>query len=226
MIFNGSGYMDAGGELFPVSKNTFIISFPEDIHRLIVGKDCRFISQYSVFFSLSEGNPEFYSLLKDNFRKGVQSSRGFAVFSEIERLWKSGNSLLMAAAEYHLNAFVLETARSTDIIAINQHVEIARNYMWRHVAEKISLDKLCRYAGLEKSYFCRLFKQLTGETPMHYFMRQKIELCKEMLNSGERNSEIAEATGFADEFHFSRTFKKITGLSPQQYKQKNNHCGT
>jgi AraC-like DNA-binding protein len=92
--------------------------------------------------------------------------------------------------------------------------------MWRHVAEKISLDKLCRYVGLEKSYFCRLFKRISGETPMQYFMRQKIELCKEMLNAGERNSDIAAAAGFADEFHFSRSFKKITGMSPRQYKDK------
>jgi AraC-like DNA-binding protein len=220
MIFNGSGYMEAGGELFPVSENTFIISFPEDVHRLIVEKGCKFISQYSIFFRLSEHKPEFYSMLKDNFRQGVQNSKGFTVFSEIERLWNSGDSLLMAAAEYHLNAFILEAVRSTDVITINQYVEVARNYMWRHVAEKISLDKLCRYVGLEKSYFCRLFKRISGETPMQYFMRQKIELCKEMLNAGERNSDIAAAAGFADEFHFSRSFKKITGMSPRQYKDK------
>ena len=220
MIFNGRGSMEVDGELFPVSENTFIISFPEDVHRLIVEKNCKFISQYTIFFSLAEHTPEFYSILKDNFRKGVQNSRGFAVFSEIERLWKSGDSLLMAAAEHHLNAFVLETARSADVIATNQYVEIAQNYMWRHVTEKISLDKLCRYVGLEKTYFCRLFKQVSGETPMHYFMRQKIELSKEMLNAGERNSDIASAVGFADEFHFSRSFKKISGMSPRQYKDK------
>ena len=220
MIFNGNGYMEVGGELFSVAENTFIITFPEDVHRLIVDKGCKFISQYSTFFTLSEQNPEFYSMLKNNFRSGVQSKRGFAVFSEIERLLKSGDSLLMAAAEYHLNAFVLEAAKSADIIVTNQYVEVAQNYMWRYVAEKISLDKLCRHVGLEKSYFCRLFKQISGETPMQYFMRQKIELSKEMLSAGERNSDIAAAAGFADEFHFSRTFKKVTGISPRQYKDQ------
>lgn len=220
MIFNGNGCMEAGGELFPVSENTFIISFPEDVHRLIVEKGCKFISQYTIFFRLSEHNPKFYSMLKENFRKGVQDSRGFAVFSEIERLWKSGDCLLMAAAEYHLNAFILEAFRETDVIMINKYVEVAQNYMWRHAAEKISLDRLCRHVGLEKTYFCRLFKQVSGETPMQYFMRQKIELSKELLKAGERNSDIAAATGFADEFHFSRTFKKITGMSPRQYKDK------
>lgn len=71
-----------------------------------------------------------------------------------------------------------------------------------------------------KPIFCRLFKKQSGETPMHFFMRQKVELSKEMLNSGERNSDIASVTGFADEFHFSRSFKKITGISPRQYRNK------
>jgi AraC-like DNA-binding protein len=52
-------------------------------------------------------------------------------------------------------------------------------------------------------------------------MRQKIELSKEMLRAGERNSDIANAISFADEFHFSRSFKKITGMSPREYKNTN-----
>ena len=215
-ITGGHGVMEVDGELFSLTKDSFIITFPEDVHRLIPAGNCIFMSQYTVFFDYT-GDIE---ILRRNFRDGVKCIKGASVFPEVERHWNSANKLLMASAEHRLTAFILETISEEKTAISNPCIEQSKNYMLRYVTEKISLDKLCRYAGLEKSYFCRLFKQVSGETPMQYFMRQKIELCKEMLNAGERNSDIAAATGFADEFHFSRTFKKVTGISPRQYKNQ------
>ena len=215
-ITSGHGFMEVEDELFPLAEKSFIITFPEDIHRLIPAGDCIFMSQYMVFFDYT-GDVE---MLRRNFRHGVKSIKGASIFPEVERYWNSADKLLMASAEHHLTAFILETLSEEKTVMSNPYIEHAQNYMHRHVTGKISLDKLCRYVGLEKSYFCRLFKQVSGKTPMHHFMSQKIELCKEMLKAGERNSDIAAATGFADEFHFSRSFKKITGMSPRQYKDK------
>ena len=215
-ITHGHGYMEVNGELFPISENSFIISFPEDTHRLILAEDCLFISQYMVFVDLTAN----VAIMRRNFRHGVKSSRGALVFPDVERYWNSGNKLLMAAAEYRLQAFIFELIGGGEMAVSNTYVEKAQNYMRNHVTEKLSLSKVSKYSGLEKSYFCRLFKQVSGETPMQYFMRQKIELSKEMLNAGERNSDIASSISFADEFHFSRSFKKITGMSPRQYKEK------
>ena len=217
-VIGGHGSMEVNGELFPLTENSFIITFPEDVHRLITAKDCVFISQYTVFFDLTGGSGKLASQLRSHFRQGTKSSRGATVFPEVERFWNSGNKLLMAAAGHLLTAFILENIGTGETNATNPYVEKAQNYLRNHVNRKISLDKLSRYVGLEKSYFCRLFKQVSGETPMHFFMRQKIELSKEMLMAGERNSAIAALTGFADEFHFSRSFKNISGISPRQYR--------
>jgi AraC-like DNA-binding protein len=216
-ITSGHGYMEVNGKLFPIAENSFIITFSEDTHRLIAAKDCVFISQYTVFFDLTAN----VDIMRRNFRHGIKSSKGALVFPEVEKHWNSGNKLLRSAAEYRLQAFIFELVGGGEIAASNPYVEKAQNYMRNHVTEKISLHKLSRHVGLEKSYFCRLFKQVSNETPMHFFMHQKIELSKEMLNAGDRNSDIAAATGFADEFHFSRSFKKITGISPRQYRNTN-----
>jgi len=213
-ITRGHGYMEVNGKLFPLAENSFIITFPEDTHRLITAKDCVFMSQYMVFFDLTAN----VDIMRRSFRQGVKSSKGVSVFSDVERHWNSGNKLLMSAAEYRLQSFIFELVGGGELAASNLYVEKAQNYMRNHVTEKISLNKLSRHIGLEKSYFCRLFKQVSNETPMRFLMRQKVELSKEMLNAGERNSDIAMATGFADEFHFSRSFKKITGASPRQYR--------
>jgi AraC-like DNA-binding protein len=218
LIIRGHGGMEVNGELFPLAENYFMITFPEDIHRLITAKDCAFILQYCVFFDVPDDSSEFGAMLRRNFRCGIKSSNGAVVFSEVERLWNSGNKLLMAAAEHQLTAFILTTLGAGNIAITNPYVEKAQNYMRNHVGQKISLEKLSRHVGLEKSYFCRLFKQVSGETPMRFFMQQKIELSKELLAAGQRNSDIASAIGFADEFHFSRCFKSITGISPRHYR--------
>jgi AraC-like DNA-binding protein len=222
-VTQGHGFMEVNDELFPLSENSLIITFPEDTHHLIAAKDCVFISQHVVFFKLTYNNPDFNTMLRSNFRQGIKNIKGVLVFPEVERYWNSGNELLMAAAEHRLTSFILEYIGAGELTTSNPYVEKAQNYMRNHVAEKMSLNRLSRHVGLEKSYFCRLFKQFSGETPMHFFMRQKIELCKEMLNAGERNSDIAAATAFADEFHFSRSFKKITGTSPRKYRVAKEH---
>lgn len=215
-VTQGHGVMEVNDEQFTLSENSLIITFPEDTHHLITAKDCMFISQHLVFFKFT-GDAE---ILRKHFRSGIKSSKGALVFPEVERNWNSGNKLLMAAAEHRLTAFIFESIGAGELAASNLYVEKAQTYMRNHVTEKISLQKISRYVGLEKSYFCRLFKQVSGETPMSFLMCQKIELSKEMLTAGERNVDIASAIGFADEFHFSRSFKKIAGISPRQYKDK------
>lgn len=217
LITSGHGFMEVEGERFPVKENCFIISFPGELHRLITADDCVFLSQYLAFCKVP--NCEMLQFLRDNYRTGKICFDGNEMFAKAERMWNSGDRILKAAAEYSLTAFVLAHSSTVEQLSLDAYIEKAREYMRRHVAEKISLTDISRHVGLEKSYFSRLFKRKTGETPLRFFMFRKIELCKAMLNSGRLNSEVAQATGFADEFHFSRTFKKITGMSPRLYRK-------
>ncbi|MFW5789511.1 MAG: helix-turn-helix domain-containing protein, partial [Spirochaetota bacterium] len=67
-------------------------------------------------------------------------------------------------------------------------------------------------------YFRRLFKQVTGYTPVNYINRVKIDKAKDLLLSGECNvSEAAEAVGIDNVFYFSRLFKRISSVNPSEY---------
>ena len=73
--------------------------------------------------------------------------------------------------------------------------------------------------GYSSSYFRKLFKEVTGLSPIMYFNRMRIEYAKTLLRQDSTLSikEIAASSGFPDPYYFSRVFKKITGYSPSDY---------
>lgn len=85
----------------------------------------------------------------------------------------------------------------------------------------LDVGALARQAGLDGSYFIRLFKSRLGVPPLQYFLRLKIETAQPLLRETELPIHaIARDLGFSDPFHFSRTFKRFTGRSPSHYREK------
>jgi AraC family transcriptional regulator len=72
------------------------------------------------------------------------------------------------------------------------------------------------YSGLSA-----LFSQLEGITIEHYYLRQRVERVKELLQYGELTvGEIAFRTGFSSAAHLSAQFKQLTGMTPTAFKQR------
>lgn len=77
--------------------------------------------------------------------------------------------------------------------------------------------------GYNRVYFRKIFKAATGESPVSYFNRIRIEYAqKEFHQYGSSRSvkDIALASGFSDPYYFSRVFKKVTGASPTAFQQR------
>lgn len=71
------------------------------------------------------------------------------------------------------------------------------------------------YSGLSA-----LFSQVEGITIEHFFLLQRIERVKELIQYGELTmSEIAFRTGFSSAAHLSNQFKKLTGMTPTAFRQ-------
>lgn len=93
-----------------------------------------------------------------------------------------------------------------------------RAYIEDNVGEPISLEDLARVAGISRFHFARQFRLRTGESPMGYLLRSRIERAKPMLRAtNTKVSEIAATLGFADQSHFTRTFKRLVGMSPTAF---------
>ncbi|MBE6613028.1 MAG: helix-turn-helix domain-containing protein [Ruminococcaceae bacterium] len=90
------------------------------------------------------------------------------------------------------------------------------DYVHSHLAEPITLELLCELSHYSKSYIIRLFKKNTGQTPMEYINRCRIELAKELLQS-KSVTDTALECGFNSISYFIRTFRRYTGSTPKQW---------
>lgn len=95
-------------------------------------------------------------------------------------------------------------------------------YFKEHYKEEISLEQLAAKMYLSPYYICRIFKSETGDTPIDYLIRLRMEKAKALLEEDPSQSiqEVAAGVGYEDAYHFSKLFKKRYGISPSQMKFK------
>jgi AraC family transcriptional regulator len=93
-------------------------------------------------------------------------------------------------------------------------------YMREHHASTIKLADLAEMAGLSQSQLGRAFKASTGVTPHRFLLNQRIARAQELLLAGSMSlAEIALATGFAEQSHFTRVFRREIGASPGAFRR-------
>lgn len=79
---------------------------------------------------------------------------------------------------------------------------------------------LTEHLPLAYDTMSRIFSQSEGRTIEKYFIAQKIELVKELLEYNELTlSRIADMTGYSSPAHLSRQFKSQTGMTPSEYQR-------
>jgi transcriptional regulator GlxA family with amidase domain len=102
-------------------------------------------------------------------------------------------------------------------------VKKAQAYMETNLDEKISVEYLSAKFAVGRRNFDRRFIKATGNTPIEYLQRVKIESAKKALeNTRKTINEVMYEVGYSDVKAFREVFKKITGMSPVEYKGKYN----
>jgi AraC family transcriptional regulator len=93
-----------------------------------------------------------------------------------------------------------------------------RDYIEHNLGEAITLEDLAHVAGVSRFHFARQFRARTGESPMSYLLRTRVERAKTLLRDSRiRVIDISAELGFADQSHFARTFRRLVGMPPSAY---------
>lgn len=79
-----------------------------------------------------------------------------------------------------------------------------------------------RLMGYSRSQTHRLFKKWFGLSPGVYWRYKKFLIGLDIIHHKDDYSltQVALASGFYDQAHFTRTFKEFTGLSPKVYRRE------
>ena len=105
----------------------------------------------------------------------------------------------------------------------DEEIKKAQIYIEKNFQEKISIEKLADKYAIGRRNFDRRFKKATGNTPIEYLQRVKIEAAKKDFETTRKSiTEVMYEVGYSDFKAFRTTFKKITGLSPIEYRNKFN----
>jgi transcriptional regulator GlxA family with amidase domain len=97
----------------------------------------------------------------------------------------------------------------------------AQDYIEQNVPNKITIDDLSAKFNVSRRNFDRRFIKATGNTPIEYAQRVKIEAAKKAFETNRKNiNEVMYEVGYTDVKAFREVFRRFTGISPLEYKGK------
>ncbi len=129
-------------------------------------------------------------------------------------LWRIMALLLVGIKTRPMRLIFESQPKKTATSAFVQNIDA---YIEQHMHEKITRHDLARAANISISSLAHKYRTETGMAPMTRLLHLRINRAKHLLLHGVCLKQIAEDTGFTDQFHLSRTFKNIEGIAPRNF---------
>lgn len=96
-----------------------------------------------------------------------------------------------------------------------------QHWLEEHFTEKFRFEDMAREHGMSIRNFMRRFQAATGDKPLHYLQRLRIETAKNLLSATRKSIKtISYEVGYDDASFFARLFRQHTDLSPNNYRRQ------
>ena len=90
-------------------------------------------------------------------------------------------------------------------------------FIQTHHAEKLSVERLAKRAGMSASHFAHRFSAIARSSPMRFLREVRLESARLLLvGARARVSEVALEVGFESPAHFTREYKRRFGMAPSK----------
>ena len=102
----------------------------------------------------------------------------------------------------------------------SHYITQAIMYIHKNYDKDISIDDVCKFLGLNKSYFCSLFKKETSLTFCNFLNMFRIEMSKKFLcNKKYSIMDVSLSVGYNNHNYYSSLFKKLNNITPLEYRK-------
>ena len=134
-----------------------------------------------------------------------------------------GHELMLQGALYYFLGWIASssgTGLHRNREAGKEYVELATEYIRNHFQEDLTVAKLARYVGLNRSYLTTVFQNVLHLSPQQFLMRFRMARAAQLLREHVLSvSEVARSCGYPDPLTFSKAFKRTMGVTPSQYRR-------
>ena len=98
-------------------------------------------------------------------------------------------------------------------------IQQAARYISEHYTDLLTLEDAANLVHMEKTYFSKRFKALTGFGFLDYLTQTRLRAAEDLLTRTELSiSNISDACGFSGSNYFGDVFRRYIGVSPTEYR--------
>lgn len=248
LFTRGSGKFVLNSKEYKVKKNSIALIIPWDISEIKeVDEPLDFIKivfNYSAFTQylsdmeiFTENNSAFYKEIKDNrvrylddleFKSILRTMKKFrAEVGDISQYYTPNKDqfsrIYLLTLLVELTIEYLRSKNFTDKTSKDQfHVNINEvlSYMYSHLSEKLTLEKISSVFFMSKSSLTKYLKESINYTFKELLEDMKFSKSVDLLTYTSLSiKEIASEVGYNDDSHFINSFLQIEKVTPNEFRE-------
>jgi len=103
----------------------------------------------------------------------------------------------------------------------DEGIQKAQTWLFQNFKREVKLEDLAARVGMSPRTFARRFTAATGEAPLAYLHRLRIDAARHLLETKQKSvAEVSLAVGYEDVGFFRRLFKRHTATAPRAYRAR------
>jgi transcriptional regulator GlxA family with amidase domain len=219
------GLMDQGATIAAVCTGSFILAETGLLDGRRATTNWQFVQTFQKLYPHVSLEPE-HMLIKDG--NIITTGAVTAVYSLIIHIVRELGSPELASVISKV--LLIDTNRPDqtpyNVFSPNKghgdsQVLRAQQFIEKKYAEIGSIEEIADEVGISLRHFIRRFQKATGDQPLKYLQRVRIDKARELLETTRDNvDQITWAVGYQDISSFGRLFRQYTGLSPSAYRER------
>lgn len=230
-VISGQGTYQCMGQEYVLRRGDCFCIFPGDLIRYSSDQDhpwCYYWIGFNGFYA----NQLLHLLGITSYQPVVHTEDVESVltyFKKITQVFREQvkNSDLQAIAYLRLilaalgqNISPMHMDKKDPSSHIEEQVAHTIRYLTLQYWQPISIRKLAEELGYHRTHFSKMFKKITGCSPLQYLYKVRMERAEQLLKRSLTVEQVASSVGYSDPLYFSKQFKRWSGYCPMDYRAR------